>query len=89
VVGDVEEGEQDEQGKVRWLAARRRREQPTAVDSVTFGNSSRSTFLHPCVALTFLCSPLYVGLTVTLEELESTLFFLGFLYVQHLLSLIQ
>ena len=63
VVGDVKEGSRTSREKA--LACSSDEEEPIAVDFVAFGNSSSSTFLHPCFALTFLYSPLCVGLTVT------------------------
>ena len=64
VVGDVKEGSRTSREKALACGSVEE-EEPIAVDFVAFGNSSSSTFLHPCFALTFLYSPLCVGLTVT------------------------
>ena len=64
VVGDVKEGSRTSREKALACSSDEE-EEPITVDFVAFGNSSRSTFLHPCFALTFLYSPLCVGLTVT------------------------
>ena len=64
VVGDVKEGSRTSREKALACGSVEE-EEPIAVDFVAFGNSSSSTFLHHCVALTILCSPLYVGLIVT------------------------
>jgi len=63
VVGDVKEGSRASREKALACSSDEE-EEPIVVDFVAFGNSSRSTFLHPCFALTFLYSPLCVGLTV-------------------------
>ena len=64
VVGDVKEGSRTSREKALACSSDEE-EEPIAIDFVAFGNSSSSTFLHPCFALTFLSSPLCVGLTVT------------------------
>ena len=64
VVGDVKEGSRTSREKALACSSDEE-EEPIAVDFVAFGNSSSSTFLHPCFILTFLYSPLCVGLTVT------------------------
>ena len=64
VVGDVKEGSRMSREKALACSSDEE-EEPIAVDFVAFGNNSSSTFLLPCFALTFLSSPLCVGLTVT------------------------
>ena len=64
VVGDVKEGSRTSREKALACSSDEE-EEPIAVDFVAFGNISSSTLLHPCFALTFLYSPLCVGLTVT------------------------
>ena len=64
VVGDVKEGSRTSREKALACSSDEE-EEPVAIDFVAFGNSSSSTFVHPCFALTFLYSPLCVGLTFT------------------------